>query len=326
MTDRTLLLVVGAGRSGTSSFAGAMNHLGFHVPPPVVGAAASNPRGHFEPLWAVKFHNRILEGVGYGPVDGDPLAGRRILEAALTDDYRRELGDWLSQVPESETRIIVKDPRSVWVAPLWDEVASALGFRVVYVTMLREPAGVVGSHSTHYAHSAAANQQLRSDTATLAGWINLNLVAEEVSRGKERKSVLYNDLLADWRATLRPLDDALDLSLDVNADNAGTSAVDEFLDPDLHRVRKTWEGSRIPVALRTVADALWDDLVAHAHGEMDEASYIQRIQGHRSDFTILYTAAEMIARDRTRRTVANARREGYREALDAVRVSLDALG
>ena len=36
--DRTLVLVVGSGRSGTSLFTGIMQRLGFHVPQPEVGA------------------------------------------------------------------------------------------------------------------------------------------------------------------------------------------------------------------------------------------------------------------------------------------------
>lgn len=319
MPERALVLVVGAGRSGTSSFAGAMNHLGFYVPPPVVNSSKANPRGHFEPRWAVKFHNRILEQAGYGLVDGDPLAADHILKTARSGGYQTELRDWLAEVPESESQVIVKDPRSVWIAPIWDEVATELGMRVVYVTMLRDPAGVVGSHSEHYHNAGGANKQMRKQTAVLAGWINLNLVAEEVSRGKARKGIVYDDLLRDWRATLAPLSTTLGLSLDLSADGAAAAEVDQFLDPSLHRVHTTWEGSRIPEALRDLADALWADLRAGVHGEVDEATYIERIHEHRSTFTKLYTASEMIVRDRTRRAVRSARQDGYNAALERIR-------
>ena len=47
--DRTMVIVTGAGRSGTSSMAGALKQLGVLVPQPEVQANKANPRGHFEP-------------------------------------------------------------------------------------------------------------------------------------------------------------------------------------------------------------------------------------------------------------------------------------
>ena len=57
---RTLMLVVGSGRSGTSLFTGIMQRLGFHVPQPEVTADSTNPRGFAEPKWVVDFHTALL--------------------------------------------------------------------------------------------------------------------------------------------------------------------------------------------------------------------------------------------------------------------------
>ena len=54
-----LVLITGTGRSGTSTIAGTLHHLGLHVPGPHLGANESNPKGFFESSWAVAFHKRI---------------------------------------------------------------------------------------------------------------------------------------------------------------------------------------------------------------------------------------------------------------------------
>lgn len=322
---RTLMLVVGAGRSGTSSFSGMMNLLGFHVPPPVVGADETNPLGHFEPQWAVDFHKRILAEAGYRTVDGDPLAGRHCLEVARSGGYRSELRVWLESVPEFEQWLLVKDPRTVWIAPLWAEVAEGLGMRVAFVTLLRPASEVIGSHARHYARWENPGQKQRGQTAVLAGWINVNLRAEEVSRGAQRHSILYQDLLADWRAALEPLNSSCGLSLDLSDDGNAARAVDDFVDPDLRRLRDTWEGSLVPAELREIADDLWADLVTQARGELDEATYVERMSTHRASFTKLFDSAAMISRDRRLRAVAIAQRTSYQEALNDATRALDDL-
>ena len=55
------MLVTGAGRSGTSTAAGALHMLGFHLPRPVLHANESNPKGFFESRWPVRFHRRLME-------------------------------------------------------------------------------------------------------------------------------------------------------------------------------------------------------------------------------------------------------------------------
>ncbi len=56
---RTLLLVTGTGRSGTSTMSGTLHHLGLHVPGPYLGANESNPKGFYESRWSVRFHNDL---------------------------------------------------------------------------------------------------------------------------------------------------------------------------------------------------------------------------------------------------------------------------
>src|SRR5436853_2425756 len=78
---KTLILVVGVGRSGTSAFTSVMAHLGFVVPQPEVRPKSSNPRGFGEPRWAVQFHRQLLEDQHVRITDERPRAWRLMREA-----------------------------------------------------------------------------------------------------------------------------------------------------------------------------------------------------------------------------------------------------
>ena len=71
---RSLVLVAGSGRSGTSLFSGILQRLGYHVPQPEVPADATNPRGFAESQWVVDFHTRLLRAARVQVSDARPAA------------------------------------------------------------------------------------------------------------------------------------------------------------------------------------------------------------------------------------------------------------
>ena len=69
-----IVLVTGSGRSGTSSLAGSLKRLGWHVPQPEVPAKPSNPRGFYEPQWVIDFPKRHLKPLALHNIDSRPEA------------------------------------------------------------------------------------------------------------------------------------------------------------------------------------------------------------------------------------------------------------
>ena len=124
MNDKRLTLVTGAGRSGTSTMAGALHMLGHHLPRPVLHANDSNPKGFFESRWPVRFHRRLLERAVVEQTDGRPVAADLVAKQ-VDDDVRRELSAWLTTQLEISDDVIVKDPRAAWVPMLWAREAAA---------------------------------------------------------------------------------------------------------------------------------------------------------------------------------------------------------
>lgn len=267
-----LLLITGTGRSGTSTISGTMHHLGLDVPGPYLGANNSNPKGFFESKWAVYFHKRIHKRARVSDFDARLESLDRVREATTEDDAAA-LDAWLAE--QHVPQLVVKDPRTVWHQRLWAERAANAGRSIRYLSMLRHPAEVIGSRVTYYLSRGNIALDERAYTISNVGrWVSGNLVNERETRGQVRAFVRYVDLLDDWRGVVRRLRDDLGLAYDADLDPARHHEVDDFIEPDLRRVRVTWDDLEVPVELRSIAQATWEnlELLAANHGVHEGAS------------------------------------------------------
>lgn len=306
--NKTLVLITGTGRSGTSTMSGTFHHLGLYVPGPYLGANESNPKGFFESKWAVKFHKQITVAAGINDFDSRPTAFD-LAQAALTDDVHAQLRDFLVREGADHDQVVVKDPRSVWAQGLWRRAAADAGFEIRYVSMLRHPAEVVGSRTTYYASPNDEAKRRSYETFNVARWINSSLISERETRGHARAFVSYPSLLEDWRPVLAGIAEDLGLSYDVDVAGGDPSPVDEFIDPGLRRHQVTWDELEVPDELRDIAECVWHDLVtlAAAHGVDEAASADLDVQAGR--YARLFAASADIAHDalETERTDAKRR-------------------
>ena len=141
---RTLVIVTGSGRSGTSTVTGSLKMLGSYIPQPEIPPNEANPRGYFEPKWTVEFQKRVLADAGVRTLDARPEAYELMQPTCAKASFRDELADWFGAQLHGR-QIVVKDPRSFWLRNLWVPVAGELGVDTRFLTMLRHPAEVVGS-------------------------------------------------------------------------------------------------------------------------------------------------------------------------------------
>lgn len=287
MTDRHLLLVVGTGRSGTSTFVGVLRRHGFHVPEPEVAPDESNPRGFGEPQWVVDLHTRLLRRSGVQVADSRPRAWDLAREGAGSGPARGQLQAWLGEQLDAHPRLVVKDPRSLWFIPLWREVAEEAGVPISFVTMVRPPAETVGSRRAHY------NAELE-DAHGVASWVNLMSGTELVTRGLRRSFVRYHDLLDGWSPVLDSVWGANGLP---GARPAPSSDPDEFVDPGLRRQRSTWDDLRLPDRLRTLGVAAEETIDALASASPDEsvsAAAGSRLDDVRREYAAYYAESEAL--------------------------------
>src|SRR4051812_16838222 len=253
--SHTVVLVTGSMRSGTSSLAGSLKRLGWHVPQPEVPASERNAKGHFEPRWVIEFHKRLMRGALVRPSDGSPRAQERVDRYAADHGLEAELADWLGA--QEEPDVVVKDPHAAWLLPLWRAAAERAGRELRILTALRHPAEVVGSQDRTWGEGRRTDAERRvKETSNTAAWLNIALITEAGSRGGPRGFIRYDDLLADWRTALGRVSGQLDLGLPLEEDRG----LDDFLDPGMRRSQLTWDDLVLPDWLRDLAESTWQQL------------------------------------------------------------------
>jgi hypothetical protein len=282
---RSLVLVAGSGRSGTSLLSGILQRLGYTVPAPEVPADDTNPRGFAESQWVVDFHTRLLERAGVQVADARPGAWASTARVGLEPEVTAELRSWLKRQLADFEHLVVKDPRISWFLPLWRRCAEELGAAPRFVTMLRHPAAVIDSKQRWYGGD-------QGTIARTAGWMNQTLFTERATREAPRVFIRYDDLLEDWTRALDRATEALDLGLVRQASTPALRTVHDFVDRDLQRSRGQWDGLAVPDPLREQADRLWE-LVCRLAG--DEDGLAERFDELRAAYTTLYAEAEAMA-------------------------------
>lgn len=317
-TSSRLVVVAGSGRSGTSSVAGVLKTLGLHIPPPEVPGTKSNPLGHFEPQWVVDFQQRLLRTAGVKLTDARPGAFEQTAQVGLRPKVQQELVGWLREHMATSPELIVKDPRNSWFLPMWREAAQSVGVTPAFLTMLRHPAEVVGSKNTYYYKKESQDRRRIGETSRVASWVNVALFTEHPTRHTPRVFIRYTDLLGDWRSVVGTTAETLDLSLRHGLKPDRAEEVDAFVDPDLHRVKVTWDDLDIPTALRDLAEDVWQQLNRLADSGGQDAKAEAALDGAREAYQQMYDDAFALASSsvnaEVRRAVRQARQQARKKA------------
>ena len=307
--SRRIVIVMGPGRSGTSTIAGSLAKSGFEVPGYVIKGNQTNPSGFFEPRWVVNFQKSILNRTDVGTLDSSPEALGLVSTATSDPELRAEIRAWLSERLETQPRLVIKDPRSIWFRDLWLDTARGLGVEPGFVTMLRHPAEVSASREKYYSKADRVSARA-ADVHRIAGWVNVALNTELITQGSPRVFVRYADLVADWRRELSRVGESLDLTFDPALDVAD-HPVGEFIDPGLYRVQVDWDDVEVPPSLRDLGERVWTALSALA--DDDRAVDLSTIEDLRHEYAELHEDAMALSRPVMRRAEVNARRRTRRQ-------------
>jgi len=178
---RHVLVVLGMHRSGTSALTGAISGCGFALGKKLVPPAPDNPAGYFENATAVDINEELLLALGRGWDDLRPLPGGWVASPAATKATGR-IVEWLREEFESDSGIVLKDPRLCLLFPLWRGVLNELRVPTSVVLATRPVSEVVASLATR--------DDLAPSHACLL-WLSHMLAAEHASRGLDRTVVSY---------------------------------------------------------------------------------------------------------------------------------------
>lgn len=309
MPDKRVVVVAGSGRSGTSTIAGVLKSVGLRIPPPEVPGNRTNPRGFFEPQWAVEFQTGLLRKAAVALTDARPAGFDAAAAVAARDGVRAEVGDWVREHLADAPELLVKDPRNSWFLPMWRQAAADAGAEISFLTMLRHPAEVVGSKDTYYKGTGSGETVRHVQTTRVGSWLNVALFTEATTRDGRRSFVPYNDLLDDWRAVVARVVPELDLVTGREVSPEAAAEIDEFVDPGLRRVRTGWDEIECPDRVRELAEETWEQhIVLAGSGGFDPAAEA-RLDELRAAYVELYADAEAIAQS----SAESARRVGAKE-------------
>jgi hypothetical protein len=216
---RKIVVLLCMHRSGSSLTANVLQKLGMSLGPfELIGAAPSNPYGHFE---SIPFHslNRKIQEWAFGFADDVPedpeVLARFVATQGAWPEGKTVPEEWVGEakqivhtLAESGPVSGFKDPRTVLVWPFWRRVFAAVkGIEVTPVSLLRSP------------HEIAMSLCTRSQGA-MPYWNAMDVVGAHLTRMKEvalsggDSSLIVRFGTSHFTRDLRRLSDALGLKWD----------------------------------------------------------------------------------------------------------------
>jgi hypothetical protein len=288
---RSLLVIAGSGRSGTSLMAGLAGRIGFAIPQPELNPNETNPRGFGEPRWALEFHKRLMEACIISHDDGRPEAWELAKRADGMAKPRSNLLAWLTGEFELSDRVVVKDPRLGWFLNLYGAVAEEIDVDFGLITMLRHPAETVRSKQLAY------GSRLEGTTRG-AGWLNMMLGTEHRSRGIPRAIISYDELLTSLRPTLERAERTLGFGLVSHATDKELDEAHDLVDPSLRRTQQGWDELNLPTQLRELMESTYEAMSQLAVGAAEEKSQVstEELDTLREAYEASYRDAEALVR------------------------------
>ncbi len=146
MTDnqtKDVVVVLSAGRSGTSLLMNVMNRLGMELSEEMIPGRYGNPDGYFEDSEIVQIHQNLIKDISAKanlPLPDNWLLNEKVksavpkLKTILKDRLQKCNGTWG-----------FKDPRTSVLLPLWLRVFNSAVVNPIFVLAIRHPAAMVVS-------------------------------------------------------------------------------------------------------------------------------------------------------------------------------------
>jgi glycosyltransferase involved in cell wall biosynthesis len=239
------IVVLGMHRSGTSAFARVINLLGAQMAADVLGAGAGNERGHWEPKRLLDLHDEILAAAG-SRWDDWRRVERGSIPAGQAAWFESEIKRLLLEEYSPGSLFVLKEPRLCRLNWLYAGVFTELGVRPRYILPIRNPLAVAASLN--------ARDGMTAGYACLL-WLRHVLDAEAATRASPRAFVSYENLLADWRQTMRLAGARIGVRWPRGHDDA-SAEIEAFLSAEeQHHAPSKWELEASPDVPEWVKDA-----------------------------------------------------------------------
>lgn len=223
---RCALLVLGMHRSGTSALSGVLAKLGATPPRSLMEGNEHNPRGYWESKPLVILHDTILQSAGSHWSDWSKF-NPDWFESPASAGFEERLEKLIADEYGGSEFFSIKDPRISRFLPFWLQALDKQGVVPKAIVPVRHPEEVIQSLHRRDHFGRRKGQLL---------WLRHILDAELASRGVQRAFLRYEDLLADWKSTMRKVGASLEIAWPRWSAEADTEITD-FLSFDLRHNR-----------------------------------------------------------------------------------------
>jgi hypothetical protein len=224
--NKTLVVVLGMHRSGTSSAAGALVRLGAAAPQHLLAPNADNERGYWESPVIVDLNDAILAAAGSNWKDWRKFDLNKI-DALKANAFRARAKEALAEEFGDVGFAVMKDPRMCRLMPFWGPVFADAKWSVRALLPIRSPLEV--------ARSLNCRDRLGPAYGCLL-WLRHVLDAELETRGMARAVLDWPQFLGDRRKALTRVSEQWGLMWPYLYEDV-LAEVDEFVSADLRRQR-----------------------------------------------------------------------------------------
>lgn len=207
-----------------------------------------NEFGFWEHDEIVACHEELLKNLNYS-WDGVDELPQRWFDTMAAKRASLRLDEIVEKDFHNQILWGVKDPRLCRLLPLWRPIFTRRDDKINVLMIIRHPVEVSESLAHRDGFSRAKSELL---------WLRHVLEAERNSRGLPRTLVKFDDLLANWKRTIRNSSEQLDLVWPESIDSAATH-IDQFLINALHHHH--WQSAeQITTPFSSMAAELYDAL------------------------------------------------------------------
>lgn len=219
---RQAIVILGMHRSGTSAMTGILGKLGAALPLDLMAPGIGNEKGHWEPEGIVATNDEILASAeshweDWNRFNPQWYASEKYPPAL--EKARRALRTSFDEAP----LFLLKDPRICRIIPFWIDVLKEEGVEPLFLLCMREPA--------HVAASLASRDGMEHGYSLLL-WLRYSLEAEAATRGRNRATCMFDQLLGDWVALVARIGEELGISWPRQSADVRPE-VDNFITPAL---------------------------------------------------------------------------------------------
>jgi len=211
--NKTLYLVLGCHRSGTSATAGTLAAMGMHLGDDLMPPTEHNPKGYFEHMAFHKHNEKVLDFMGCSWDDVSKW-DKHMLLAAMN---RAPLQRLLKKEFKDKDHLVLKDPRISVLVPLYQAACDKLGIDIKYIIVLRSEDEVTASLMDRDGFDEKKARRIYQNYQT-------RIYSDAIGQALV---IWYRDLLSDTVKTVKAL------SVFTGVQDYDINKIKEFLDPSL---------------------------------------------------------------------------------------------